>query len=340
MNGPPDTNLPTLAPAGEILAFPSDVASAIEITRKLTEPKVIEAGTTTMLAVSAGVRVLDLTAALDARAAAPRRIEGTASITTRAAFIEHVQRFKTPNTTIFATGGDSPKLTAVIDYHGKASDAGPAAPAWGKHKITYAFPHTPSFIQWARVGAKDQKSFFSFLEQRRFDIVHPLDITKTNPTDDTIESPPTGSLVRDLIVRDTIAQDFTRERAERVLPAAFYETPAKLLAGIRDMSATTSETVAEKIGKWGCVSIDVKKDDSIKTSVEIREFFLLELVVFEGTTATTIPARLKAEVQNGKLVLGVEIIGLDRLREAAFEEACEVVRQATGCPVIPGTPEG
>lgn len=105
----------------------------------------------------------------DARAAAPRRRMGTAHHSQRDSFIEHVKRFKCPNTTVWADIAKM-RLTAIFDYH----PAGPevAEAAWGGHRSTYECPRSSAWLLWC---AKDeimqsQDDFAEFIDSRFDDL--------------------------------------------------------------------------------------------------------------------------------------------------------------------------
>ena len=65
----------------------------------------------------------------------------------------------------------------------------------------------------------------------------------------------------------------------------------------------------------------------------VAEYYALELEVFPGSDRLLIPVRLRAGVSGGGLGLGFELIGVDRVVEAAFLDAVARVETETGRPV-------
>lgn len=317
----------------------SGISDAMDMALKLGKARVITVGSGdtahTMITAPGGLRLLDMTPALDARAPAPRRIVGTATVTTETSFIELVTRHKTQATAIWAEGGETPKLTAVIDYHGKGDGSG-SKPAWGEHRIEYSFGHTMSFRHWIDLRPCAQKEFFAFVDDHRFELAHPGDITKYN--DDVIVEPAIGDPVRDLIIEDCIAQDKTREEAQRAKPTGFYSSPKALLTGIKAMSHTREDTVTEQIGDWGMHKLEIKRGTEVKVNAELRQYFLVRLAVYEGQSPRVLPVRLLVDASQG-LQFGVRIVGLRAMREDAFVKACKDVEEKTGCKVFMGKPE-
>lgn len=331
----------TITPMSERLELggESGISDVIDLALKQGETRVLTVGDPntqhTMLAVPGGVRLVNVTDLLDARAPAPRRLIGTAHVTTLESFVELARRHKTEATAIFAEGGANPKLTAVIDYHANGEGKG-SSPAWGEHRIVYCFPHAQGFLDWAQASNKQQKPFLEFLDEQRFVLVHPNDITKMEG--ESIVEPAIGDPVRDLVIEDYVAQDYDRAEAVKKKPATFYNTPKALITGVSKMTHKREETVTEATDTWGMIKVEVRRGTELVVSAELRQFFLARLTVYEGTKPRVLPVRLLVNTDQG-LQFGVWIVGLKALREAAFAEACKAVAEATGCPIFAGKPE-
>ena len=114
------------------------------------------------------VQVLtDVMAARDALAPAPRRREGTAVLHEQQSFIDHVNRFKSDHTAIFAA---SNKLTAIYDYHPEGPEVTHAA--WRRHQAVYVCPFSEEFHAWRGKAGNwlSLDAFAEFVEERFDDI--------------------------------------------------------------------------------------------------------------------------------------------------------------------------
>lgn len=93
----------------------------------------------------------------DKRAPAPRRRTGTATHTELDSFCAHVNRFKGPDSAIFA---HEETLTAVLNYH-PADGA-----AWGDHRSVYTCPLSDAWLTWTEASGRrmTQTDFADFLD--------------------------------------------------------------------------------------------------------------------------------------------------------------------------------
>ncbi|WP_163833343.1 DUF2303 family protein [Spartinivicinus ruber] len=84
-------------------------------------------------------------------------------------FIEYVNRFKNPHTTIFADD-QSHLFKGIIDFHVSQDE-----PRSGKHTVEYGCPLSREWEAWQNRNNEkmDQTSFAEFLEERAEDIVSP-----------------------------------------------------------------------------------------------------------------------------------------------------------------------
>lgn len=100
--------------------------------------------------------------------AQPRRTRQEVAIHNATDFGLYVNRFKTPETTIYADL-DGTRFTAVIDHPGAGG------PAWGQHRATYACPHSRSWKTWTSADGKAmrQADFAKFIEDNLPDVQQP-----------------------------------------------------------------------------------------------------------------------------------------------------------------------
>lgn len=279
-------------------------------------------------AIPKGCTLHDFTAAIDKRAeeraSGPWRIEGAETAETLEAFIGLVNRHKSGATAIFARGGDKPHLEAVVDYHGDGGGDG-STPAWRKQRITYAFPFTSAFTAWKSGGMRSKGEFVLFVEDRIREIAEPEEIDA-----------PEGSLTREVFDGVLRAQGHAKAvRAKKPL-ASLFGSPSALLNDAKKLKALSFQRIEETDHGLGGVEFCFEKADKVAGTERVREFYLVEVEVFKGEEngqKRVIPARLKASANEGSLTLGLELLGVDRVIDAAFLDAVEKVRVATERPV-------
>ena len=276
---------------------------------------------------------LDLTAGIDKRteerAPGPRRIKGTERAETLDGFIELVKRHSTNASAIFAQGGESPSFIAVIDYHGASTDTAGAVPAWREQRVTYGFPFSESFKAWARIGWTMKKDFLQFVRDNALDIVDPSEVEAGS-----------GSVTRTVFEAVLRAQGRGKVEREKAPLEVLFGSPAALLDGATRLAAITSKQFEETDHGLGGIEVKYQKEDKVTNAEKVREFYLVELEVFPGATKTIIPARLKTKVQDGALLLTLELLGVKEMIEAAFQDAIRKVEGYTTRPVYRATLAG
>jgi hypothetical protein len=291
------------------------------------------------VAVPKGFELRDFTKDLDTRAErlakGPRRIEGTETAETLGSFVALVNRHGSTHTVTFAKGGGAPTMTAVVDYHEASDGASGPQSAWRGQKVHYPFPFSPQFKAWSDGKMRSKLDFVAFVEDRIGEFLDPEDL----PT-------PPAPTPENLTLRRTLLQDVHEgvlrargvpraERANRPYDQVFAG-PAKLLSDARTLKGVSTTAVDEVEHALGTVEIRYTKTDAaVKSTGEakISEYYALEIEVFPGSDRLIVPVRLRANVVNGSLSLGFELIGIDRVIDAAFLDAVQRVETETGRPV-------
>jgi len=101
----------------------------------------------------------------------PNRIEHTATLVSSGAFIDYVNRFKGPSTSIYLDiFGDYPSFSALLDHHD------PKAPSWNKHRAVFAPKVSLEWKAWTALhngGAIDQAGLVAFMEDHANDLHEP-----------------------------------------------------------------------------------------------------------------------------------------------------------------------
>lgn len=249
----------------------------------------------------------------------PGQVKGTARVETLESFCDLVNHHKTPATRIFALGGQTPSLLAIVDYHGNQ------APNHCVHGVAYVFPKTESFKEWSAGHKLGKQAFARWLNDRRLDLAYP----------DQIDVPAEGTLVHR--VMRAVAPDI--DDGEKRLSRAFADAQ-KILALIESLQAKMSGSYTEsRTDRWGNTSIEIKKEDKVEGHTDIPGYFLLSLAVFPGASELILPVRLNVEVIDGGLALSCTLIGVDKVIEAQFAEALTKVEAATGIKPFRGSPE-
>jgi hypothetical protein len=263
---------------------------------------------------------VDLTAKIDERlerfAPGPRRLHADERAETLDGFIALVRRHRGTNTAIEALRAPNPSMRAFVDYH-VASDGekGPEARRL-LHKIEYAFPFTDAFKMWETAGQhwQSKRDFLKFVQDRTADMVNPREIVADK---DSVTRREFEGVLR--------SRGMGRDEREAADLEVLFGTPEQLIAGARAMGAISAEEYDEVEAGLGEVSISYKKADKTTNSEKVREFYLVEVSVFEGEAPQVLPARLRAMVEKGQLFLRLELIGLKELVRKSFEAACAKV---------------
>lgn len=261
------------------------------------------------------------------RGAGPRRIKGTEEAQTLEGFCALVNRHKGATTKIAASLVDgSPRLVATIDYHGASDgEAGPV-PRWGQHHVVYEFPFSRQFLQWRKAGEfQDKKTFLDWVDKNYVDVAYPADVQTAGIGE-----------VTDYYFRKVMMAkaNFTDEQRKAADLGAVFGTALDMLRGVRQLSTATNESLNETKDEDGSVSVEWKRADRLVDPVKVKRYYLVELKVFDGDSALrTIPCELVTRAEGG-LSMKVELLGIEKIIEAAFDDARAAVLAATGLDPI------
>lgn len=285
------------------------------------------------------------------RAKPPERAFGTAKADTLDSFIDLVKRHRVVGeTVIFATQATSatgaplaaPSLRAVLNYHETAVNAaGILREQAGHcdHCVEYKFEFAPFFRQWlAAVRVIPQREFSDFLQKHVYELMDPEDATEEND-DGSLKTPDAESVTYMVMMKSV-----NRYARSTVRPRQVFAAPGDLMKLASALQATCRQTWAEVASdEWGNLSLTITDEKQAIVPDQklgaVPKLFLVSLEVFPGAGFATVPARLKVEVKDGKLYLGAELIGVERLLGAAFVAALERVGKETDCPVYRGSME-
>ena len=151
-----------------------DAAAAIAAGRQLVnfEERIhlVDGIPVALLDQSQSICVLESALALAAaRAPAPPRRKGTARHQELSSFGDHVKRFASGESVIWADV-DAVTLTAVFDYHPAGEDESDAA--WCQHRAVYVCPKSEAWQRWRKQSDvwMKQEDFAAFLEDNLEDL--------------------------------------------------------------------------------------------------------------------------------------------------------------------------
>lgn len=258
------------------------------------------------------------------RGVGPRRVRGVEVAQTLEGFCALVNRHKGATTKIDAelTGDGKPRLVAKINYHGASDGASGPDPRWCDHWVVYEFPYARQFSAWREAGEfQDKKTFLGWVDKNYVDVAYPADV----------QSAGVGEVTDYYFRKVMMAKaNFTDEQRKAADLGAVFGTALDLLRGVRGLSTATNESLNETKDEDGSVSIEWKRADKLVDPVKVKRYYLVELRVFDGDTETrTIPCELVTRTEGG-LSLRVELLGVEKIVEAAFEDARKKVEAATG----------
>ena len=248
---------------------------------------------------------------VDEHRTAPVRRSGTAQHTTLLSFIEWVNRFKNPDSVIYADRSPSaPALVGVIDYHHAGADGGAR---FGEHRARYAFPLSDEWIAWKKQASAGfrQEEFASWIEDHLADVADPVS---------------------------------AREGAKEfgALFSCAFASASRLLELSRGLSVHVGERVQNHVNlSTGEASVTFQSShaDESGRPLKIPGAFLLGIPVFRGGALYQIPARLRYRVSAGNIAWSYELYRADAVFDHAIEEACETAETGTELPLFMGTPE-
>lgn len=334
----------------------SGVQAAIHVTKDLAKPTYLKIETDDAEAhlVFHGAgddpKILDVSDYLNVdrerREKPPERAFGTAKADTLDSFIDMVKRHRVEGeTVIFATQVLSaagaplaaPSLRAVLNYHVRAEVRTQAG--HGDHCVEYKFEFAPFFRQWlAAVRVIPQRDFSEFLQKHVYELMDPEDATEENE-DGSLKTPDPDSVTYMVMMKSV-----NRYARSTVRPRQVFAAPGDLMKLASALQATCRQTWAEVASdEWGNLSLTITDEKQAIVPDQklgaVPKLFLVSLEVFPGAGFQTLPARLKVEVKDGKLYLGAELIGVERLLGSAFLAALERVGKETDCPVYRGSME-
>ncbi len=279
----------------KIVSTPTDVPGLPKEVPVLIDPKTGKA--------------VSIKAIVDEWRLTPDRKRGTAKVLTLESFIGLVERHKTDHSVIFAgTDWNKPSLTAVIDYHEKAS--GGAADN-GKHRVHYEFPLSDSWKAWTKINgqALSQVDFAEFIEDHIADLASP----------DTMEE-----------------EDWRHKFSFRVA------SPNELVTLSRGLQVNSDMRVKNVVNlQSGAAQINFEEEhkDANGNKLDVPGMFILSIPPFFQGDAARIPVRLRYRLASGKLFWICQLYRPDVYITEQVVRDMERAGSDTGLSYFQGSPE-
>jgi hypothetical protein len=302
-----------------------------------------------------GRTITDLQPFLDALRDAPRRIKASAKATTVDSFVDYLNRFKTPDSAIFAADdATNPALTAIVDFHGQGDKA---APRFGVHRVSYHFPISDQVKAWSAISGKalGHEEMATFIAEHQFDIANPpLDWMQVEPDklalilhllnlgDDS------GTL--DDAAADEPADD---DGDERYIPRSAIYKLRKIRFGSAQRLIQLARTVELAVNAKAVEGYNPKSGERTVTfteehetrdgqgrKVSVPDAFLLRAPVWEGETPQLIPVRLQYRRVGGAVKWFLTLVEWRRVIRFAVKTEAERAQKATALPLFYGQPGG
>lgn len=239
---------------------------------------------------------------------------GVAQHTRLDSFIAHVERFKAPNSAIFAIDDPAaPKLTAIFDYHPEGADN--AWAAFGKHRAVYAFPLSEEWKAWSKANdtVMSMSDFAAFLEDHIVDVV--------------ADAKPTSPAAIDFISK--VGGDIAGPSKLIEIARTLQVNEASTLREARNLSTGEAEVVFQS-----------QHFDATGAKLVLPNLFMICIPVFaRSADYWQILARFRYRKSGEGIKFWFELWRIDLVFEQAFEQACNTVVTATALPLFVGTPE-
>lgn len=239
---------------------------------------------------------------------------GVAQHTRLDSFIAHILRFKADHSAVFAIDDpNAPKLTAIFDYHPEGP--GHDAALRQKHKAVYAFPLSEEWKAWKKFDGTQMGmvEFAAFLEDRIVDVVS------------------------DVLPSSDAAKDFMAKTGGNLATASKL---IEISRGLQVNEASTLRSASNLSSGEAELVFTSQHVDQSGAKLVLPNLFMISIPVFARSTVNwQILARFRYRKTGSGIVFWYELWRIDLVFDAAFVEACDAVKEATGLPLFVGTAE-
>lgn len=294
-------------------------------------------GRTFFASVPDGHNVEDYTAEIRRAAQffVPARRTGTATLTALDSLILWTNRFKGPQSAIFASEGDfasgkCPRLLSVINYHGACPPAQPGE--WqggaehGDHRAIYDFPLSREWKDWMTAADKpmEKDQFGEFIERNALSIMDPTPaILQGKPE---AAAAPWETRLIDIARQINGRYGQLRQFLDLSIRFQAFEKSDLQVTTNRDTGEAQVQFINEHKGADG-------------QPLKLPNLIIIAIPVFRNGDLFRMPVRFRYRKTGADVRFILSPYNPERAMDIAFTEALDKVRDETGLPVIMGTPE-
>jgi hypothetical protein len=275
-----------------------------------------------------GVDLKDVESLLAPHRQRPKRRRGTASFTDLDSLIAHANRFKGPDSALFAIDDrKAPQIISVINYNQAGFEG---APEFGDHRGHYHFPLSDEWKAWAEVDGKmlDQGEFAEFIEDRIGDVT-------AAPTEAADPSFARGRT-------DGEGQRASNLADLQKLLGGTWAGQSTLMEMSKGMKINEGARVKQAVNlQTGEVQVQYETEhrDQDGAPVKVPNMFLIIIPVFHNGPLYRIAVRLRYRLREGRISWAMQMYRPDLVFDDAFKEGCNRAAQATELPLFIGKPE-
>ena len=250
----------------------------------------------------------------------PARVRERVALIDAGSFCDYVNRFKNPDTQIFATVTDKgAKLTAIIDYHGapnRNNTLGPAeligvvSPRYGHHIATLDMIETEDWKAWVAANGADnamsQEEFATWLEEHEH-----------------------------LFNNATLPGELKGAQLLELICTLHAKSNVRYNKQIRLQNGANRFDYEEDVVVAGNVTTGTRPG-----AMDLPAMIYAAIQTHEGGEAYQVPARLKTRISGRALVIWFETVNLQKLVRDAVKGAVETVTEKTGIIPLLGSVAG
>lgn len=253
----------------------------------------------------------DVTSPNKAEVLAPKIITQAVQLQTVSAMISYINRFKNPDSLVFADISQN-RVLGVIDYHTGSSTPTEATAVSGvpqaKHTRHTAGLTIPFSLEWQTWLASDgllkpHVEFANFLEENAMDIL------------------PLGEL-----------HDSRGEIVE--------DAPSTILELCRELQVKGSYGASSDVRNGDYAKIEMQRGDDVSTKrdISLPVSIGLSIPVYFGEMPVYVTAFLRRKIDNGSLKLGYKLMRPEQARQDEFKRIVSEIEADVGLTTIYGKP--
>lgn len=259
----------------------------------------------------------------------PSRRRGTARLEDLESLISWTNRFKGPDSAIFANPDmDAPSLTTIADYHagGPANPAGDEGARHCKHRAIYAFPVSKEWKAWTGISGTplEKDDLGEFIEAHAQNIMDPTPAILNGAESDANE----GWENRLIRTANQIEGRFGQLTQLLAMSRQFqvHETSNLTVTSNRDTGEASIQFLNEHKG------VDGKP-------LSIPNLIIVAIPVFNGGDLFRMTVRFRYRKMGGAVRFILSVYNPERAFEMAFENALKHALAETELPLFVGSPE-